>query len=612
MSEFLNSSFSNSLAIVLMHSLWQAGLLYLLLRLISPMISKGGAATKYGLALGALLIFVAVNFLTMLSVLSEASVAQAEMFGTWTNLKFTEIIQTTISGESLLNQIQSLRPYFVLFWWLGLVLFTIRFAFNLYHTHRLRHSGLSQPDQKVIGLFNDLVQRFKMSGRIRLALSGKVLSPAVIGFVRPIVLLPIGLVNGLTTDEVEAILIHELSHIRRNDYLVNIMQSMVEVVYFFNPFVWLISNEIRAEREHVCDDRAIAAGIPRRVYAEILANIYEHAYNNNNLAVSFADRKQLTLKRIRRIMKTQSSNNRLISSLLLVLAVTTAIYLGAEKHLPEGYLTDFSPERIAVASPIGSISMVETSELIADLKRKLDTPREIAKPLNLADTIDEKEYKKKMKEYEAAVERLHSSKEWKELEAMREEMFEEQLKVMKELKPQIEEALKAVDFEIKIDEVELEALREHMTELEFELQEIELDEEVVRAMEQSARVIEESMAQVEAQLEAVQSMEFEKMAREYEKMAIKFAEEAEEMAEVAEKAAAEAEIIARKVDAFMDDLTSELVKDGYIKSKEDLDDLDFEDGKVFVNKKEVSSKHAKKYYEIRKKHLGENTDFFNN
>lgn len=612
MSGLLNSSFSNDIAAVLLHSLWQAGLLYLLLKIINPLINKGSAGLKYGLSLGALMIFAGTNLLTLLMVFNEPAQGEVEMIAAWSNLSFAELSKSSIAGNGLTQQLKLLGPYFVLFWWLGLVIFTLRFGINMYRTHQLANSGLIAAPYRISKLFKSLVRSLRMSGEIRIALSEMVLSPAVIGFIKPIVLLPVGLVNGLSTDEVEAILIHELSHIRRHDYLVNIMQSMVEVIYFFNPFVWLISNVIRAEREHVCDDRAIASGIPRRAYAEILANIYEHAYNNNNLAVSFADRNKLTLKRIRRIMKTQSNNNRLISSLLLVLAVSTAIYLGAEKHTPASYMEDFSPERIAVASPLGSVTMSDAHDLIADLKRKLETPKTIVKPIVLPDTIDEKEIKRKAREYEEAKARLESTKEWKELEAIREEMFEKQLEVMKEIAPQVEEALKAVEFEIEIDEVELEALQEIMAEMEFELQEVEINEEVVRAMEQSSRIIEESMAQVEVQLQAIQMVEFEKMAREYEELARNYAMEAEEIAMQAEKASAEAMKIARKVESFMDELKPELIKDGYIKNKEDLDDLDFEDGKVYVNKKEVSAKHAKKYYEIRKKHLGENTEFFTN
>jgi beta-lactamase regulating signal transducer with metallopeptidase domain len=94
---------------------------------------------------------------------------------------------------------------------------------------------------------------------VRLLESALVRVPTVIGWLRPAILLPLGFATGLTTDQVAAVLAHELAHIRRHDYLINLLQVLVETLFFYHPAVWYISRRIRAERENCCDDMALGA-----------------------------------------------------------------------------------------------------------------------------------------------------------------------------------------------------------------------------------------------------------------------------------------------------------------------------------------------------------------
>ena len=612
MTDFLYSPVVNNLAAALIHSVWQAGLVYLLLRLSNSFLTSLNSEFRYGLALGAMAIFFIINGLTYGLLAAEHYETGTELLGAWSNLNLTGLSTRGMPAVAEEFSLTALSPYFIMFWWLGIVLFAVRFSLNLYRSHRMTIDGLLDPPEKISTLFAKLTQRLSLTKKAKLYLSEKVFSPAVIGVFKPVILLPVGLVNGLTTDEVEAILIHEMNHIRRYDYLVNIVQSLLEVIYFFNPFVWLISNEIREQRENVCDDRTLAMGISRRSYAEMLANIYEFAYYRSHLAISFAERKKLTLKRIRRIMKTQSNNSRLFSSLVLIFVVSLAIYVGAEAPLPTENIPFYSPERIQVASPLGSLTPQNTSEFMSRLEASLNSQVPQVKPVIVQDTIDEKAIEQKARELEQEMEKLHSSKEWQEFEELREKMIEQQMKLMEEFKPQLDEAMKSVDWTIKMEELQMQELQEKISRLNHELHEMEFDEEMVRAMEQSARLIEESMAQVEAQMESIHAAELQEMAQQYAAQALESAASAEAIAREAEKAAAEAMKIAKKVEVFMKELKTQLVEDGYINDKEDIKELSFKDGKVIVNGKEVKEKDAKKYNQLRKKYLGEDSKFFMN
>src|SRR5690349_13234356 len=111
----------------------------------------------------------------------------------------------------------------------------------------------------------------RVSRSVRLLATDRVDSPSVIGWLRPVILAPVGMLSGLAPQQVEALLAHELAHVRRHDYLVNVLQGIAESLLFYHPAVWWISNQIRTEREHCCDDLAVEASGDVLVYARALA-----------------------------------------------------------------------------------------------------------------------------------------------------------------------------------------------------------------------------------------------------------------------------------------------------------------------------------------------------
>jgi beta-lactamase regulating signal transducer with metallopeptidase domain len=108
---------------------------------------------------------------------------------------------------------------------------------------------------------------------VGLRVSAMVQSPVVIGAWRPLVLVPVGMLTGLPAAQVEALLMHELAHIRRHDYLVNLLQSVAEALLFYHPAVWWVSSQIRKERECCCDDAAVAVSGDVMEYVNALAEL---------------------------------------------------------------------------------------------------------------------------------------------------------------------------------------------------------------------------------------------------------------------------------------------------------------------------------------------------
>ena len=118
-----------------------------------------------------------------------------------------------------------------------------------------------------------LKTRIRVSRPVRLLVSSLVQAPAVVGWLRPVVLVPVGALAGLPAEQIEALLVHELAHIRRHDYLVNVLQSVVEALLFYHPAVWWVSGHIRTEREQCCDDVAVSVSGDVLTYARALAEI---------------------------------------------------------------------------------------------------------------------------------------------------------------------------------------------------------------------------------------------------------------------------------------------------------------------------------------------------
>src|SRR4029434_2210742 len=154
-------------------------------------------------------------------------------------------------------------------------------------------------------IFESVREHLGLRGPIRLLAHARLDSPVVVGWLRPVVLLPISLISGFTTEQLSAILAHELAHIRRQDFVVNILQRCVESILFYHPAVWWLSKRIRAEREHCCDDIAIRLCGSRKIYAEALIEMERARQPRPILSVAAAD--GVVLQRFRRVLGMSTS-----------------------------------------------------------------------------------------------------------------------------------------------------------------------------------------------------------------------------------------------------------------------------------------------------------------
>jgi len=163
----------------------------------------------------------------------------------------------------------------VVCWSVGVTLLSARLSGGWALTVRLRRRFVEPVTGAWQTTVERLARRLGIRGGVRLLESSKLEVPAAIGWLRPVVLLPAGLLTGLPADQLESILAHELAHIRRHDYLVNLVQSLIETLFFYHPGIWWISARIRTEREFCCDDLAVSACGNAATYARALAELEE-------------------------------------------------------------------------------------------------------------------------------------------------------------------------------------------------------------------------------------------------------------------------------------------------------------------------------------------------
>ncbi len=191
--------------------------------------------------------------------------------------------------EPVGQRIQSAAPWLVAIWICGVLVMSLRLMRGWLGLRRLTREGTVGADPALSRLVQQLSTRLGIGRPIRLVQSGSVTVPAVVGWLRPVILLPPSALSGLGHDDLSAILAHELAHVRRSDYLVNLIQSVLETVLFYHPAIWWLSARVRQERENCCDDLAARVCGGPRPYARALLQLEQLAPEGPTLALGAAD-----------------------------------------------------------------------------------------------------------------------------------------------------------------------------------------------------------------------------------------------------------------------------------------------------------------------------------
>jgi beta-lactamase regulating signal transducer with metallopeptidase domain len=302
----LPDSILRALGWALTHSLWQATVAALVLLLLLTRLQT--ARQRYRAAYGTLFGVFAAAVGTFIWVFEPVQVSgNTSALGEETTFLGTILLGNPAFdaeiGDSFSNWLEANHLLIVAVWLLGFVFFLLRLGGGLWQVHRLRTRDLRALEAVWQDKARNLSERIGVTRNVRLFESVRVQVPLTLGYLKPVILLPLGFVNQLSMAEVEAVLAHELAHIARRDWVFNLLQAFIESLFYYHPAVWWMSQIICRERENACDDAALSATGNPIAFARALVQVQEMATPLPALALGLSGkRRRPLLERVRRIL----------------------------------------------------------------------------------------------------------------------------------------------------------------------------------------------------------------------------------------------------------------------------------------------------------------------
>jgi TonB family protein len=302
----------------LLHSLWEGAIVSA--ALAAALVAMRSPRARYAAACLAMLVIVGGFGLTLVRVMPEG--AHGLRIAKPATVSATNVRPGMDAVGPSNRDLAAVVPWLAPFWIAGVCIFYLGNAASWISVCRLRRRGVCCASEYWQDQLVRLSDRLRLSRPVRLLESCLVDAPMVLGHFRPVILMPIGLLAGLPAGQMEAILLHELAHIRRYDYLVNVLQRSVEGLLFYHPAVWWISHVIRAERENCCDDVVVAMSGNAHEYAVALAALEQNRWSAREPAVAATGGS--LVKRIRRLLYPRGPNGAWTPLFSAVILMTTA------------------------------------------------------------------------------------------------------------------------------------------------------------------------------------------------------------------------------------------------------------------------------------------------
>lgn len=322
MQPVFHSVFLQALGFAIANSLWQTALVWLMFVCVNNLVSFS-AAVKYRLAVAAQFTGFAWFLVTLQFYYSQYSVALQHSPAVSTAVQSVLSVNTDFSSRliNVMLKAEQFLPYVSMAYLLLMVFLSIRWFLGYRQTQLIRRNGLQKIPANWRLFITRIAAQLGIKKEIRLYLSDAVTTPLTVGFFKPIILIPIASINHLSTDQLEAVLLHEMAHIKRYDYLLNIILSVVELTLFFNPFTQLLSKSIRKERENSCDDWVLQFKYNATVYAEALLRI-AYLQTAPAFAMAASGKKNDLLVRVKRMIDKKDNRFSYRKQLLVFFIVT--------------------------------------------------------------------------------------------------------------------------------------------------------------------------------------------------------------------------------------------------------------------------------------------------
>ena len=343
----INTHIMQALGWTLLHSIWQISVIAFFLAVFLRF-NNGSAKIRYNFAALCIIAIPALALFTFLYYIDKPFIISSSNYGntspilfSWNDSESSDFMFRSLS-DKINYLINDYSPTLVMIWMIGILILMIRFTGGLYYTKKLKREGLIDVDNKV----NDILENFRSSTQIKRSIkifeSFLVKVPVTLGYLKPFILLPAGTIAGLPASQLEAIIAHEVAHIKRYDYLQNIINSLIEITFFYHPAIWWITDKINEERENCCDDIAVSLTGDNRGLADALAGITQ-TINHSQYTLAMTGKQNRLLQRIKRLIGIKESNRNFSYSnygfvLIAVLAAGIVFSVNASVQIPDNLM----------------------------------------------------------------------------------------------------------------------------------------------------------------------------------------------------------------------------------------------------------------------------------
>lgn len=351
----------------LIQFVWQGLLIGVVAALLLRLTRHTKPQVRYAIALSALVLCLLVPIFNTLQTLAIPDTnAIASLANIAAPATDHELHQGTLN-MAMPSSIQNQMPWIIILWLIGCIIFLMRMLLGLSWISQTQQNARFNNKSSLQVSLDQLAIRFGIQRSITLLISEDIESPMTAGWWKPIIFMPAALFTHLTPEYIEALLAHELAHIKRFDYLVNLVQSSIEAILFFHPVVWWLSKQIRTERENIADDLAAQVLNNPQQLATALAALDQFQWSNPMLAQ--AAHGGNLMSRIQRLVKpTQHIFNWKISIVLTAMVLTCLTVLAQDKttHVK----STSSITAVNAPSPISAVSTVSAINAVAAVAAK--------------------------------------------------------------------------------------------------------------------------------------------------------------------------------------------------------------------------------------------------
>jgi len=332
LEQLFNSPFLYSLSLTLVHFLWQGLLVAFILKSLLFIIDKNKSKLRYTLSTLAMLSNALLAVLTFTMVYPDTN---AGINSYLSPIPLTSLVNELTQQNALLTYQELLPsilayslPYISVLWLVTIVILSSKLLIEIRNVNNLpMHSSIS-PSLALSVRFDELAKQIKLAKTPKLLISLKAEVPMAIGWLKPVVLLPASMVTGLNSAQLEMLILHELAHIRRHDYLVNFLQTLIELLFFFHPGVHWIGKQMRNEREYCSDDIAVQHCGDAIAYAHTLtdtaslcAKNHFHTIPTMAMAASGGDLKERVLRLVDHHCAPTNNTSKWLAAVSLLLAL---------------------------------------------------------------------------------------------------------------------------------------------------------------------------------------------------------------------------------------------------------------------------------------------------